>query len=108
MWINNPHKIKCDGKVLHGWEFCSNKADDWSLKNKIETLKKEGLNAEIYTIDRTFGKWIDFGFFKIRGYKKGTIHFEFVSEDVWMEFNRRVAKIKGWQLPQKTDTKKRK
>lgn len=52
-----------------------------------------------------FGQWYEWGFFRIRGYKKGTMHFEFVSEDVWMEFNRRVAKIKGWVLPEKTDNK---
>lgn len=39
------------------------------------------------------------GFFKIRGYKKGTMHFEFLDEDVWAKFNIAVAKIKGWQLP---------
>jgi hypothetical protein len=39
--------------------------------------------------------------FRLRGYKKGTMHFEFVDENVWMEFNRRVAKIKGWVIPQK-------
>lgn len=52
-----------------------------------------------------FGQWYEWGFFRIRGYKKGTMHFEFVDENVWMEFNRRVAKIKGWVIPQKTDRK---
>ncbi len=40
------------------------------------------------------------GFFRIRGYKKGTMHFEFIDENVWMMFNLEVARIKGWQLPQ--------
>jgi hypothetical protein len=52
-----------------------------------------------------WAKWNDF--FKVRGYKKGTMHYEFLSEDVWMEFNRRVAKIKGWAIPKKTDKKKK-
>lgn len=56
-----------------------------------------------------WGEWVKWNeFFEVRGYKKGTLHVRFISDDVWMEFNRRVAKIKGWQLPQKTDTKKRK
>ena len=38
------------------------------------------------------------GFFRIRGYKKGTMHFEFLDEDVWNKFNYEVARIKGWQL----------
>ena len=41
----------------------------------------------------------DFTFFRIRGYKKGTMHFEFVDEDVWYKFNQAVASVKGWQLP---------
>ncbi|HMV29541.1 MAG TPA: DUF4942 domain-containing protein, partial [Anaerolineales bacterium] len=31
----------------------------------------------------TFGEWYEWGFFKVKGYKKGTMHFEFLSEDVW-------------------------
>jgi hypothetical protein len=55
-----------------------------------------------------WGEWVQWNeFFRVRGYKKGTMHFEFVSEDVWMEFNIRVAKIKGWQLPKKTDNKRK-
>ncbi len=53
-----------------------------------------------------WGEWVQWNeFFKVRGYKKGTMHFEFADENVWMEFNIRVAKIKGWQLPKKTDKK---
>jgi len=53
-----------------------------------------------------WGEWVQWNeFFRVRGYKKGTMHFEFVDENVWMEFNRRVAKIKGWAIPQKTNGK---
>ena len=53
-----------------------------------------------------WGEWVQWNdFLRVRGYKKGTMHFEFVSEEVWMEFNIRVAKIKGWALPKKTDKK---
>lgn len=53
-----------------------------------------------------WGQWVQWNeFFRVRGYKKGTMHFEFVDENVWMEFNKRVAKIKGWAIPQKTDKK---
>ena len=44
----------------------------------------------------TIRKW---SFFRIRGYKKGTMHFEFVDENVWYKFNQAVASVKGWQLP---------
>lgn len=53
-----------------------------------------------------WGKWAEIpnGFFRIRGYKKGTMHFEFLDEDVWHKFNYEVAKIKGWQLPKERKT----
>lgn len=54
-----------------------------------------------------WGKWHHYGgFFRFKGFKKGTMHLEFLDEDVWMLFNRRVAEIKGWALPKKTDKKK--
>lgn len=46
------------------------------------------------------------GFFRIRGYKKGTMHFEFLDDDVWAKFNQAVAKIKGWQLPKQRNSRK--
>jgi len=54
-----------------------------------------------------WGKWYEWGFFRIRGYKKGTMHFEFTDEKVWEMFNRRVAKIKGWALPQTSNSTKK-
>ncbi|MDD3040907.1 DUF4942 domain-containing protein [Bacteroides sp.] len=48
-----------------------------------------------------WGQWYEWGFFRIRGYKKGTMHFEFVDEKVWMKFNIEVARSKGWELPTK-------
>lgn len=50
-----------------------------------------------------WGQWYIWEpFFKVRGYKKGTMHFEFLDENIWMQFNRRVAEIKGWRLPKRT------
>ena len=42
------------------------------------------------------------GFFRCKAYKKGTMHFEFLDEDVWYKFNYEVAKQRGWALPKKT------
>lgn len=70
------------------YEECTNMHNYFSSKNK------------------DFGTWYDWNdFFKIKGFKKGTLHVQFRSEAVWMEFNRKVAKIKGWQLPKSTDHK---
>lgn len=51
------------------------------------------------TINRnTYGEWYTSQFFKYKGYKNGNMHFEFISEDVWNRFNKRVAKLKGYAL----------
>ena len=53
-----------------------------------------------------WGQWVNWNeFLRVRGYKKGTMHFEFLSEKLWMDFNLRVAKIKGWAIPEKTNSK---
>lgn len=60
------------------------------------------IDAFVSSMHMDWGEWYDWGFFRIRGYKKGTMHFEFQTEELWMQFNRRVAEIKGWVLPQST------
>lgn len=48
-------------------------------------------------------------FFRVKAFKKGTMHFEFTDEEVWAKFNRTVAEIRGWNyVPQKSSTKSRK
>ena len=46
------------------------------------------------------GEWYDWGFFRFRAYKKGTVHFEFKDEEVWAAVNARYARIKGQVLPE--------
>ena len=104
-FLNYSHRIKCDGRFFDGYDNYGNRNDKDKLIRRVEALKEAGRNAELVITDTSFGQWIEWGFFRIRGYKKGTMHFEFVDENVWMEFNRRVAKIKGWAIPQKTNSK---
>ena len=52
--------------------------------------------------DADWGQWFTWGFFRCKGFKKGTMHFEFLDEDVWYKFNYEVSKLKGWNLPKKT------
>lgn len=54
-----------------------------------------------------WGQWNNWEFFRVKGFKKGTMHFEFLDEKVWELFNLRVGKLKGWQIPQKTDYKRK-
>ena len=54
-----------------------------------------------------WGKWFEWGLFRCRAYKKGTMHFEFLDEDVWARFNGKVAEIRGWKLPQTSEESKK-
>ena len=46
------------------------------------------------------GEWYDWGFFRFKAHKKGTVHFEFKDEQVWAAVNARYARIKGQVLPE--------
>ena len=50
---------------------------------------------------KMFGKWYDWRFFKVKVFKKGTMHVIFKDEKVWGLFNRESAKAKGFQLASK-------
>lgn len=49
-----------------------------------------------------FGTWYDWGFFQVRGYKKGSMHFKFKDRDVWAKFNQHIARLKGYPLYEAT------
>jgi len=57
----------------------------------------------IFELKKEWGKWFETDFFRLRCYKKGTMHFEFKDEKVWSNFNQRVAKLKGYPLPEKKE-----
>lgn len=42
--------------------------------------------------------WYDWGFFEVKGFKKGTLHFKFKSRDVWALYNQHIARLKGYPL----------
>lgn len=54
-----------------------------------------------------WGKWFEWAFFRCKAFKKGTVHFEFLSEDVWAKFNQSVASVRGWNLPKTPSSRKR-
>ena len=53
-----------------------------------------------------FGPNMDFAFFRFKAHLKGTIHFEFLDEEVWAAVNARYARIKGQVLPEQLAKKK--
>lgn len=47
------------------------------------------------------GRWYEWGFFRIKGFKKGTIHLEFTDLNHWWLLNKKYGEIKGFTLPEK-------
>ncbi|MCU7542965.1 DUF4942 domain-containing protein [Riemerella anatipestifer] len=47
------------------------------------------------------GVWHNMEFFRYKGFKKGTMHFEFKDKNVWERLNRAYANAKGNVLPEK-------
>ena len=52
----------------------------------------------IYEEKKLFGKWYDWGYFDIKCFKKGTVHFKFKDRELWGRFNQEIARIKGYPL----------
>ena len=67
--------------------------------------KITNLRDFVYRNNLSYGTWYEWSFFRIKGFKKGTMHFEFTDEDVWIRFNQQVAKQRGWVLPKKSKRK---
>jgi hypothetical protein len=77
---------------------------------KKQSLYEQGIQAEIKDIQCVYGECFDWGFFKVKAFKAGTMHFEFFEADVWGLLNQNVARIKGFPLyeyKQETDYQKR-
>jgi hypothetical protein len=78
-----------------------NSKDDYCIKEACRKLDQSGIEYEIRTNTVERGQWFDFAFFRIKGYKKGSMHVEFLDRKVWETLNRKYAQIKGQVLPEK-------
>lgn len=101
--INYSYKVKFDGKNLGYGSLFNNLSQAENYKN---ALFKKGINCEIEDSKPQWGMWFEWGFFRCRAYKKGTMHFEFLDHELWGRFNQRVAKIKGYPLYEKAPDKR--
>ena len=101
-FIDYPYKLKKDGEYI--------KEDSYGVikSRRVEEMEHRAkeLGAEVVHDVLQWGKWWEWDFFRIRCYKKGTVHFEFKDEKVWQQFNARVAKLKGYPLPEKKEQTK--
>ena len=65
--------------------------------NILRIKEQNGVPKNVY---KEFGKWYDFGFFIIKGFKKGTLHCKFKDHKHWELLNRKVNELKGSPLPE--------
>lgn len=111
-----PYIVDYDNKYPSLYEYV--KINYWGNSEKIADVTKalcyiSGRDYDTipelgwYLKDRRVrhGEWFKWGFFRVKGFKKGTMHFEFLDEDLWMAFNQTVAKQRGWVLPKKSKRK---
>lgn len=107
-------RVDYNGKMAasyHGWEEPVNdmiKALCFLTGTNYDELTYPRLSDFLNRIDCEFGKWYSWGFFEIKGFKKGTMHFKFQNEDLCGKFNQRISKLKGYPLYEaKTPTSKK-
>jgi len=62
---------------------------------------RPGSTIEDSNIETLWGKWFDWGFFRVKKFLKGTYHVEFKDDQVWGMFNQRIAKLKGYPIVEK-------
>jgi hypothetical protein len=86
-------------------EYFSNDIHYNGMHSRSAELQKQGVPHTTETGRPVYGEPFNWAFFKVRAYKKGTMHFEFIDEEIWAKFNQRVSKLKGYPLPEKTKQK---
>lgn len=101
-FINYPYKVYHSGKV----ESFRDDIHYGGSNSRADELRKQGIEYTTEHIKCIYGELFQWSYFTIRAYKKGTMHFEFTDEKVWSAFNQRVAKLKGYPLPEKTNKTK--
>lgn len=76
--------------------MCAMNGVPYEWKNELRPWQVNNHKGGIET-----NTWYDWGFFEIKGFKKGTIHVKFKDEKVWHRLNAQYAKLKGFTLPEK-------
>jgi len=65
----------------------------------VDKLRAQGKQVELKIHkEPCYGDQFEWAYFKVRAYKKGSMHFEFLDENIWHKFNQHIARIKGYPL----------
>ena len=97
-WKNSAEKIDAQIRAYTPWPGCFTSCNGVHTGTNYDHVR--GLYQYHDSVD--WGDWFVWGFFRCKAYKKGTMHFEFLDEDVWFKFNYEVSKLRGWELPKKS------
>lgn len=73
-------------------------ANDWELERLKKRLYEQGIEHTIERSQPLYGEWFEWGYFKVKAFKKGSMHFEWLDLELWGKFNQRIAKLKGYPL----------
>jgi hypothetical protein len=99
--IRYPFKLKIISSYKKDFNKYQLTYDDRGRAEAMQAqLQEEGTQSEIIEQRFEWGKWDEWAYFDIKCYKKGTIHFKFKSTDLWAKFNRKIAELKGYPLPE--------
>lgn len=104
----NGHGRKMDD-VVKALCYVTGRPYQWVERDENGNEKKCHMRTLSEFTDQmkmNWGEWYDWTFFRIKGFKKGTMHFEFQNDDDWAMFNQAVAKVRGWELPANVKVKK--
>jgi hypothetical protein len=58
----------------------------------------DNLSAHIRHINAEYGEPFEWAYFKVKAFKKGTMHFEFLNLELWGKLNQHIAKLLGYPL----------
>lgn len=99
-FIYYRYKLKdTEGNYLNDKTFDSYDVKIMSYNfDEISRKSQSIYNSIIEDSKPEWGQWFDWGFFRCRAYKKGTMHFEFKDAELWGRFNQKVAELKGYPL----------
>lgn len=109
-FFNSQYKTK--EMIAQDLDFinkCYRQYDELAAKSNVLTkTKSEFLQMKIdqehrssrQRIYRERGTWYQWSFFEMKFYKKGTMHLKFNDLKVWELFNRTIAEIRGFDLPE--------
>jgi hypothetical protein len=93
-----------DNKLMGGYHNCA--MDYKEARTRQAQLREAGIETEIEKTGNSWGEWYPWAFWEIKGHKKGTMHFKWQKEKHLDMFNKAAGKLKGWTLPDNTDTKR--